>query len=69
MAAIPIYGKKSLKKSSSPGPASSMKLGIYHRGLLSIIVCLNDGPGVTIIYFTAMSNMGSSIGKRKKNSE
>ena len=28
-----------------------------HRGLLSIIVCSNDDPGVTLIYFTARSKL------------
>ena len=27
------------------------------RGLLSIIVCSNDDPGMTLTYFTARSNL------------
>ena len=36
------------------------------RGLLPIIVYINDDPGVTLTYFTARSkfeNLGFSIGK------
>ena len=33
-----------------------MKLGMKHRGLLPITVCINDDPGVTLTYFTARSN-------------
>ena len=34
-----------------------MKLGMKHWGLLPIIVCSNDVPGVTLTYFTARSNL------------
>ena len=34
-----------------------MKLGMYHRGLLSSIVYINDDPRVTLTYFTARSNL------------
>ena len=34
-----------------------MKLGMLHRRLLSIIVCSNNDPGVTLTYFTARSNL------------
>ena len=34
-----------------------MKLGMYHRVLLPIIVCPNDDPGVTLTYFKARSNL------------
>ena len=34
-----------------------MKLGMYHRGLLPIIVCINDDPRVTLTFFTARSNL------------
>ena len=30
---------------------------MQHRGLLPIIVCSNDDPGVTLTYFTARSNL------------
>ena len=43
---------KNLKKSSGP---ISMKLGMYHRGRLPIIVCINHDLGLTLTYFTARS--------------
>ena len=30
---------------------------MQHQGLLPIIVCSNDNPGVTLTYFTARSNL------------
>ena len=38
----------------------STKLGMKHRGLLPIIVCSKDNPGVTLTYFMARSfcNLG-----------
>ena len=58
MAATLIYGKNLSKIffSGTGGPIST-KLSMYHRGLLSIIVCSNDDPGVTLTYFTARSNL------------
>ena len=57
MAAMPIYGKNPLKIFfSRTRGLISMKLGVKHRGLLPIIVCSNDDPGVTLTYFTARSN-------------
>ena len=49
---------KTLQK-SSPEPAGQFprKLGMKHWGLLPIIVCSNDDPGVTLTYFTARSNL------------
>ena len=40
---------------------------MWNSGLLPIIVCSNDDPGVTLTYFTARSNLvtGFSIGKVK----
>ena len=35
----------------------STKLGMLHRRLQPIIVCTNYGPGVTLTYVTAMSNL------------
>ena len=35
----------------------STKLGVKHRGLLPIIFCSNDDPGVTLTYFTASLNL------------
>ena len=56
MAAMPIYGKNPSKIFSGTGRPISKKLGMQHRGLQPIIVCLNDDPGVTLTYFTARSN-------------
>ena len=58
MAATPIYGKNPSKIffSRTGGPIFT-KLGMYHRGLLPIIVYINDDPGVTLTYFTARSNL------------
>ena len=30
---------------------------MQHQGLLPIIVCSNDDPGMTLTYFTARSNL------------
>ena len=57
MAARPIYGKNLSNIFSGTGRRISMKLGMYHLGLLLIIVCSNDDPGVTLTYFTARSNL------------
>ena len=58
MAAMPIYGKN-LKKSSSLEPKKPMtlKLGIQHQVLGYYQVCSNDDPGLTLIYYTARSNL------------
>ena len=53
MAAKPIYGKNPSKIFSGTGRLISMKLGMWHRGILLMIVCSNDVPGVTLAYFTA----------------
>ena len=58
IAAMPIYGKKpsQIFFSRTGGPIST-KLGMYNRGIQSIIVCTNDDPGVNLIYFTTRSNL------------
>ena len=58
MAAMPIYGKNPSKIffSRTGGPIFT-KLGMKHRGLLPIILYINDDPGVTLTYFTARSNL------------
>ena len=38
------------------GPIST-KLGMYNRGLLPILFCTNDDPGVNVTYFTTRSNL------------
>ena len=53
-AAMPIYGKNPSKIFfSETGKPISMKLGMKHWGLLPIIVCSDNDPGVTFTYFTA----------------
>ena len=62
MAAMPIYGKNPSKIFfSGTGRRISTKLGMWYRGLQSIIVCSNDDPGVTLTYFTARSNLVTSV--------
>ena len=58
MAAMPIYGKNLSRIffTVTCGPIST-KLGMQQWGLLPIIVCSNDDPGVTLSYFTARSNL------------
>ena len=57
MAATPIYCKNPSKIFSRTGGPIFTKLGMYYRGLLPIIVYINDDPGVTLTYFTARSNL------------
>ena len=57
MAAMPIYGKNHSKIFSGASGPICKKLGVTHQGLLSIIVCSNDDPGVTLTYFMARSNL------------
>ena len=58
MAAMPIYGKNSSKIFfSRTGGSILTKLGMYHRGLLLIIVYINDDLGMTLTYFMARSNL------------
>ena len=58
MTAMPIYGngKNPSKMFSGTNRPIFTKLGLQHQGLLPIIVCSNDDPGVTLTYFTARSN-------------
>ena len=60
MAAVPIYGKNPSKIFSGTSGPISTKLGMKHWGLLPIIDCLNDDPGVYLTYFTARSNLVTS---------
>ena len=51
MAATPIYGK-------NPSKSSPEAAGRFSRNLVcSIIVYINDDPGVTLTYITAWSNL------------
>ena len=52
MAAMPIYMAKTLKNLLLQNQQAD-----FHRGLLPIIVCINDDPGVTLTYFTARLNL------------
>ena len=58
MAAMPIYGKKPKKIffSGTKRPMT-LNLGMHHRVLEYYQVCSNDDPGLTLNYFTAMSNL------------
>ena len=60
MATIPIYGKNPSKIffSRTKGPMT-LWLGRKHWGLGPIIVCSNDEARLTLIYFTARSNLVS----------
>ena len=60
MAAMPIYGKN-LKEIFLSGTKRLMtlKLSMHHRVLEYYQVCSNDDPGLTLIYFTARSNLVS----------
>ena len=57
MATMPIYGKNPSKHfySGISAPIYT-NLGMKRRGLLPIVVCSNDDPRVTFIYFMARSN-------------
>ena len=58
MVTMPIYGINPSKIFySRTSRLISTKLGLYHQGLLPIIVCSNDDPGLTLTYFTARSNV------------
>ena len=57
MAAMTVYGKNPSKIFSGTGEPISTKLGMYHGGLLLIIVRSNDDPGVTLTYSTTRSNL------------
>ena len=60
MAAMPIYGKNPSKIffSGTSSPISK-KFGMGHWVLLPVMACSNDGPRVTLTYFTARSNLVS----------
>ena len=59
MTAMPIYGKTPSKIFSGTGGPISTNFGMYHWGLLPIIICSNDDPGVTLTFLTARSNLVS----------
>ena len=57
MAAMSIYGK--ILKSFLSGTEQPMilKVGMQHRVLKYYQIPSNDDPGLTLTYFTAMSNL------------
>ena len=58
MAAMPIYGKN-LKKNFFSGTQKPMtlKLGMQHWVDKYYQIYSNDDPGLSLTYFTAMSNL------------
>ena len=63
MAVMPVYGKKHFKKSSfqkSTRPIL-MKLGMKHQRPKPILLCSNYDHGLTLTYFTAVSNFATYI--------
>ena len=57
MAMMPMYGKNCLKIFSKTSRQMIFKFGIQYQGLGPYKVCLNDDPGLTLIYFMARSNL------------
>ena len=51
------YMVKTLKKSSSPEPKSRWPWILEHQVVKYYHVCSNDDHGLTLTYFTAMSNL------------
>ena len=58
MAAMSIYGKNPLKIffSGTKRPMT-LKVGMQHWVRVYYQVCASDDPGLTLTYFTAMSNL------------
>ena len=57
MAAMPLYGKTLKIFFSGTKTPMTLKLGMQHWVLEYYQVCSNDDPGLTLIYFTARSNL------------
>ena len=57
MAAMPLYGKTLKIFFSGTKTPITLKLGLQHWVLEYYQVCSNDDPGLTLIYFTARSNL------------
>ena len=57
MAAMPIYYKNLKKIFSGTKRLMTLNLGMHHRVLEYYQICSNDDPGLTLIYFTARSNL------------
>ena len=60
MAAMPIYGKNTLK-TFFPGTSRQilMKLYMKHQRPKPFIICANYDPGLTLTFFTARSNFAT----------
>ena len=60
MAAMPIYGKNTLKI-FFPGTSGQilMKLCVKHQRPKPFIICANYDPGLTLTYFMARSNFAT----------
>ena len=60
MAAIPIYGKNTLK-TFFPGTTGQilMKLCMKHQRPKPFFICANYDPGLTLTYFMARSNFAT----------
>ena len=56
MAAMPIYGKNTLEIFF---PGITGLILVKHQRLKPIIVCTNYYPGLTLTYFTVMSNFAT----------
>ena len=57
MAAMPIYGKNLKNIFSGTKRLMTLNLGMHHRVLEYYQIGSNDDPGLTLIYFTARSNL------------
>ena len=57
MAAMPLYGKTLKIFFSGTKTPMTLKLDMQHWVLEYYQVCSNDDPGLTLIYFTARSNL------------
>ena len=57
MAAMPIYGKNLKNLLLWNQKTMTLKLGMQHRVLEYYKVCSNDGPWLTLTYFTIRSNL------------
>ena len=65
MAAIPIHTLKNFSRTRSP---MILKLGMQYLELKFYKVYINNNAGLTLTYFTARSNLVTSMGK-SENSE
>ena len=59
MAAMPIYGKNTLKTFLGTTGQILMKLCTKHQRPKPFIICANYDQGLTLTYFTARSNFAT----------